>query len=118
MKQYADTLLEAGDPISDENLCLYILGGIGSEYESVVVNLTNRSEALTLTDLQFSLQTHEMRLQSLASTNIDAVQANLANLNLKNNSNRGQGRGSRPSMQRGGRSRSGGRSNGRTNRVM
>ena len=115
MKRFADTLLEAGDPVSDENLCLYILGGLGSEYESVVVALTNRSEQLTLQDLQFSLQTHEMRIQSLASSTIDSVQANLANLNMQNN-NRGQWRGSRP-YNRGGKSRSNGRSAGRGNRV-
>lgn len=113
MKRFADTLLEAGDPVSDENLCLYILGGLGSEYESVMVALTNRSEQLTLQDLQFNLQTHEMRIQSLASSTIDSVQANLANLNIQNN-NRGQLRGSCP-YNRGGRSRFNGCSDGRGN---
>ena len=117
MKLYADTLMEAGEPITEDCLCLYILGGLGSEYEAVVVNLTNRSDSISLQDLQYSLQTQEMRLQSLASSNLDQIQANMANLSIQNNS-RGNGRGSRGSMQRGGRNRGQGRSNGRGNRVV
>ena len=117
MKQLEDTLMEGGEPISDERLCLYILGGLGSEYESIVVALTNRTEQLTLTDLQYSLQSHELRLQALAAANPDSIQANMANLSLRS-SNRGNSRGSRPYNNRGGRGRSQGRSYGQRNRVQ
>uniref|UniRef100_A0A803P149 Uncharacterized protein n=1 Tax=Cannabis sativa TaxID=3483 RepID=A0A803P149_CANSA len=36
MKKYGDSLDAADHPISDEDLILYFLGGLGSEYESVV----------------------------------------------------------------------------------
>ena len=98
MKQFADTLNEAGDPISDESLALYILNGVGPEFEASVVNLTNRSEPFTLADLQFSLQSQEMRLQQITSSTIDQAQANLANLSLRgSNPNRGAPRGYRGS---------------------
>ena len=40
MQGIADSLSSVGNAISDEELILYVLGGIGSKYESVVVNLT------------------------------------------------------------------------------
>uniref|UniRef100_A0A803Q3J9 Integrase catalytic domain-containing protein n=1 Tax=Cannabis sativa TaxID=3483 RepID=A0A803Q3J9_CANSA len=111
MKGYADHLAAAGQAISDEDLALYILGGLGSEYESIVVSLTSRSEPLTLQELQFMLHSHEVRLQQLSAIALQNVQANLANLSL-NNGNRG-GRGYRGAY-RGGRGQStnrGGRGN-------
>ena len=85
MKQYAESLAEAGEPIGDDSLSLYILSGLGPEYESVVVNLTNRTKPLTLQDLQFSLQSHEMGIQQNAASTLESVQANLANLSVRGN---------------------------------
>ena len=42
MRTIADTLTFTGQSISDDELLLYILGGLGSEYDPVVVNLTSR----------------------------------------------------------------------------
>ena len=83
MKQYADNLAEAGEPITDDSLCLYILGGLGQDFEATVVHLANRTDPLTLQDVQFSLHNQEMRIQQLSSTNLDNVQANVANLSLR-----------------------------------
>ena len=55
MKGFADSLAAAGDPISEERLCLYIMGGLDPEFEASIVNLTNRSEPLNVQDVQFSL---------------------------------------------------------------
>ena len=41
MKNIASSLMAAGQSISDDELILYILGGLGSEFESVIVNLTS-----------------------------------------------------------------------------
>ena len=49
MKSIAHDLMVAGHPISDDDLVLYILGGIGQEYESVIVNLTSK-DSVTLTE--------------------------------------------------------------------
>ena len=42
MKNVAESLLGAGQLITDEELILFILEDLGQEYESVVVNLTSR----------------------------------------------------------------------------
>ena len=67
MRCLADALIAAGQSFTDDELVLYILGGLGPEYESVVVNLAAR-DSVTLTELQFSLQIHEMWLAQQNST--------------------------------------------------
>ena len=47
MKSLAHELMIAGQVIPDDEIVLYILGGLGSEYESVVVNLTSK-DSVTL----------------------------------------------------------------------
>ena len=42
MKSFAHELMSAGHLIPDDELVLFILGGLGPEYESVVVNLTSK----------------------------------------------------------------------------
>ena len=71
MKSLAMSLMAAGQQITDDELILYIHGGLGSEFEAVIVNLTSR-ESITLQEVQYILQTHEMRLESLsAATTVD-----------------------------------------------
>ncbi|KAH6790748.1 hypothetical protein C2S51_005754 [Perilla frutescens var. frutescens] len=48
MRSFADLLAGAGHPIADDELILYILAGFGPEYEAIVVNLTHRSDPVTL----------------------------------------------------------------------
>lgn len=69
MRALAYALMAAGQNILDDDLILYILGGLGTDYESVVVNLTSR-ESLTLQEVQFMLQNQEMRLEQLSSSSI------------------------------------------------
>ena len=57
MKNIAESLLAAGQLITDEELVLYVLGGLGQEFESVVVNLTSRQDNVTLQEVQYMLQT-------------------------------------------------------------
>ena len=59
MKTNANALITAGQQISDDELILYILGGLGPEFDSVVVNVTSR-DSITLEEVQLMLQTHEM----------------------------------------------------------
>ena len=65
MKNVAESLLVAGQTIIDDELIQYILGGLGQEYESVVVNLTCRQDNITIQEVQYILQTQEMHLESL-----------------------------------------------------
>lgn len=43
MKEFAGSLTASGVNISDEELLLYVLDGLGPEYDAVVANLTSRS---------------------------------------------------------------------------
>ena len=71
VKTNANALITAGQQISDDELILYILGGLSLKFDSVVVNVTSL-DSITLQEVQFMLQTHEMRLESQnASTTID-----------------------------------------------
>ena len=54
MKSLALSLMAAGQQITDDELILYILGGLGSEFEDVIVNLTSR-ESITLQEVQYIL---------------------------------------------------------------
>ena len=65
MKNLADNHNQLGQTISDDELILYILGGVGPEYESVVVNLTSRQDDLNLQEVQFMLQSQDMRIESM-----------------------------------------------------
>ena len=56
----ADTLASTGQIISDDELLLYVLGGLRSEYDPVVINLTSRQDSMSLQEAQFLLQSHEM----------------------------------------------------------
>lgn len=113
MRQYADILSEADEPISDDSLCMYILAGLGQEFESTVTLLTNRTEPLNLTDLHFSLHTHELRLQQVSTPTSDLPQANFAGTSSRGNGG-SAGRSNRGSN-RGGRSNNGCRTQGRGN---
>ncbi|KAB5514017.1 hypothetical protein DKX38_027923 [Salix brachista] len=80
MKSLAETIVCAGQQISDDELILYILEGLGHDYDSVVVNLTSRHDQVTLQEVQYMLQSQEMRLEQLNSSASDTLipSANLA----------------------------------------
>lgn len=42
MREIADQLAVADKQIADDDLILYILGGYGSNFDAVILNLTNR----------------------------------------------------------------------------
>ena len=49
MKNLADLLnVSASQTVTDDELLWYILGGLGSEYEFVVVHLTSRQRVVSL----------------------------------------------------------------------
>ena len=47
MKGIDDSLNSTGLIVFDDELLLYILGGLSSEYDPVVINLTSRHESIT-----------------------------------------------------------------------
>ncbi|KAK6141920.1 hypothetical protein DH2020_024341 [Rehmannia glutinosa] len=70
MQGIADNIQAASHSISEDDLILHILNGLGSEYESIVVNLNVRADNITLQDVQYEFQTHEMRLQQPSHPNL------------------------------------------------
>ncbi|PON70587.1 hypothetical protein PanWU01x14_079610 [Parasponia andersonii] len=83
MKAIASILSAAGQIISDKDLSLYILGGLSSEYDFVIVNLTSRYDTLNLQEVQFMLQNQEIRLEQLNSTLSLDIHDPTANLAMK-----------------------------------
>ena len=80
---------------SDDEVILYILSGLGPEYESVVVNITSKNH-ITLQRVMFMLQNHEQRIESCESTTQVDVNAASVHYTTKENSfnfgyNRGNG---------------------------
>ncbi|KAK6155744.1 hypothetical protein DH2020_009992 [Rehmannia glutinosa] len=51
MQGIADQIHVAGQVISDDDLIIHILNGLGADFESIVVNLSARTEPLTLQDV-------------------------------------------------------------------
>uniref|UniRef100_A0A803Q3P6 Uncharacterized protein n=1 Tax=Cannabis sativa TaxID=3483 RepID=A0A803Q3P6_CANSA len=51
MKTIVDGLTAAGQVFSDNDLILYILGGLKPEYDSVVINLTSTVDRITLSEV-------------------------------------------------------------------
>lgn len=73
MRSFADQLSAAGEPISDSELVRYILGGLGSDYNSFVVAINTRSNPISLTELRSFLTAHE----ALLTTQIGAAFSSL-----------------------------------------
>lgn len=74
MKNISESRSATGQTLPDEELVLYILGGLGPEYESVVVNLTSRFDTLSLQEVQYMLQSQEIRLDQLnAAATVDTT---------------------------------------------
>lgn len=111
MRGLTDSLLAASQPISDEELILYILGRLGSDYEAVVMSLTSRQDSISLQEVQFLLQNQEMHLLSTNSIDLSSSSSHLTSANFKKNG--GPGQYPRGSANYGGRGRGmrGGRGN-------
>lgn len=80
VRNIADALHAAGQTLSDDKVVMHLLGGLGSEFESVVVNLTTRPPLPSFTEVHSILQTHEMRLfQASASAQLVSTHGNSVN---------------------------------------
>lgn len=60
MRTIADGLRAAGQEITNDDLILHFLAGLGSEFDAVVVSLTTRGDLPSLSEVHSILQTHEM----------------------------------------------------------
>lgn len=58
----ASTLVAAGHPLDDSKLAIYLLAGLGSNYESLVTSLTIHPDSLSPYQIYSYLLNHESRL--------------------------------------------------------
>ncbi|KAH9654345.1 hypothetical protein KPL70_027718 [Citrus sinensis] len=73
MKNLADSLAMAGKYVTEDDLISYILAGLGTEYDPVVVNITARTDDLSLPEVFSLLLNHESRMeQLLAAANLES----------------------------------------------
>ncbi|GAV81757.1 UBN2_3 domain-containing protein, partial [Cephalotus follicularis] len=62
-KSISDELSLASKPVSDDDMVLYILGGLSSEYASLVTSITTRVAPISVADLHGFLLNEEIRIQ-------------------------------------------------------
>uniref|UniRef100_A0A2N9ISY4 Reverse transcriptase Ty1/copia-type domain-containing protein n=1 Tax=Fagus sylvatica TaxID=28930 RepID=A0A2N9ISY4_FAGSY len=67
-KQYSDLLASIGQPISDNDLIIHILGGLPTEYDSLVTTVNTRLADFSIDELYGHLLSHELRLEQHAVT--------------------------------------------------
>lgn len=72
MKGYIDLLAACGHPISEDDQIMHIIGGVGLEYDSVVVHVTSRIDTLSISEVGALLQSHEGRIEAY-NTSIDGT---------------------------------------------
>ncbi|CAA0829640.1 Unknown protein, partial [Striga hermonthica] len=119
IKNHCDVLAIAGEKVSEQNQILHILTGLGSEYDSVVVNVTSRFPPHTLAEVHALLLTYESRLEmnqgSVVNSEGSQPYANVVTQNSQRTFNQGfnQFKGNRNAHQGGSRGRGSYRGRGR-----
>ncbi|KAL5823482.1 hypothetical protein ACOSQ3_021457 [Xanthoceras sorbifolium] len=97
MKGFSEALGAAGQSMSNDDLISSILGGLGPEYDSVVVAITTKQGYISLQEVQFLLMSYESRLaqhNTSVLNDLTHASANYSGTNIYNN--RGGFRGFNP----------------------
>ncbi|KAL5759323.1 hypothetical protein ACOSQ2_018161 [Xanthoceras sorbifolium] len=108
IKNIGDALSAAGEEVSERDLLLSLMHGVGHEYDAVVVLISSQRMTMSLEEAQFLLLMHEQRIEQLNSpNNFGGISANFVTNNAgdkrdhRGGSNynrggqRGRGRGGR-----------------------
>ncbi|KAJ9678334.1 hypothetical protein PVL29_020488 [Vitis rotundifolia] len=79
LNSLADNLAAIGEPVTDRDQIIQLLGGLGADYNSIVASLTAREDEMSLHSVHNILLTHEQRLsfQNLVAED-NIISANLA----------------------------------------
>ncbi|KAL5811844.1 hypothetical protein ACOSQ3_026794 [Xanthoceras sorbifolium] len=67
IKNIGDLLLTVGEELNEKDLLLSLMGGIGHEYDPVIILIANQHKTMSLEDAQFMLLMHEQRIEQLNS---------------------------------------------------
>ncbi|KAK6132348.1 hypothetical protein DH2020_033908 [Rehmannia glutinosa] len=70
IKSCCDVLAATGEPVNEKDQVLYILSGLGSEYNFVFVSITSRITPCSLMETHAMLLSFESRLESLDALQI------------------------------------------------
>lgn len=102
IKGLFDTLAACGHLLSDDDQILHVLGGVGLEYDSVVVHVTSQVSSLNFSEVSALLLSHEVRIDSYTNPADHSV-ANVSMFHSSHNTgsqptlsssqSRGRGRG-------------------------
>lgn len=87
MKNHMDILAARGHPIQKEDQILYVFGGVGIEYDPVVVHIISRTDSLYSHQPSISLLAHEgcIEAYNVNGTNTSHV-ANVSTLSPRKKS--------------------------------
>ncbi|KAL6322818.1 hypothetical protein AAG906_020818 [Vitis piasezkii] len=84
IKSIVDNLVAIGENITKQDRILYLLAGLGAEYNSFIISVTSGHEPLSLEEIHSMLLTHENRLEQQHITEeTNLLQANIATMNLQ-----------------------------------
>ena len=64
LKTLVDNLAAIGEPVTNRDHILQLLGGLGADYNSIVASLTTREDEVSLHSVHTILLTHEQCLES------------------------------------------------------
>ncbi|KAK6119198.1 hypothetical protein DH2020_047046 [Rehmannia glutinosa] len=80
VKSCCDAIASAGERISEDNQIMHVLGGLGNEYDVVVVTVTSKLESYNLQEVTSLLLSYESRMEDAALVNMEGStpSANLA----------------------------------------
>ncbi|KAL5839746.1 hypothetical protein ACOSQ4_012354 [Xanthoceras sorbifolium] len=107
IKTLGEALMVAGQIVTEYNLVLSVISGLGHDYDLVVVLLSSQHKYISL-NTQYMLMVHEQRidqLNSVSQVEISNVMANYTSNSSANSSRRGHSSNGRGGNNRGGRGR-------------
>ncbi|KAK2662626.1 hypothetical protein Ddye_001200 [Dipteronia dyeriana] len=89
-KSIIDVLAYSGYGMTEKDKIMYVLSGLGAEYDSFVIPITSMQNCYSMPEITALLLTHEARIEQ--HTQAETLNVNLA-ANKKGNGNNQQGFG-------------------------
>lgn len=98
VKGLADSLAAAGQPLREDEIIAYMMGGLDAEYDSLFTAVATRAESIGLSDFYAHLLSFEMRLDlnndqlQIPGASVNQVSRNTRNAGRTRGRGRGRGR--------------------------
>ncbi|KAK2653260.1 hypothetical protein Ddye_013116 [Dipteronia dyeriana] len=107
-KSIIDAMSYSGYGMTEEDKIMYVLNGLGVEYDSFVIPFTSMQNCYSMSEITALLLTHEARIEQ--HTQVETLKVNLvANKKGNGNNQQGFGRGQSQNLNNG--ERNGGNQN-------